>query len=66
VKSLFAWFSSAGWLAVYVLVIGGTAAIWISAVVVNPLFGGTGLQYRVLARSAHRPRVISCCCSCQL
>jgi uncharacterized protein len=45
VKSLFArvliWRVGWPW---YVLVIGGTAAIWISAVVVNPLFGGTGLQ----------------------
>ena len=28
----------------YVLVIGGTAAIWLSAVLLNPLFGGSGLQ----------------------
>src|ERR671932_1340313 len=28
----------------YLLVIGGTAAVWLSAVVVNPLFGGSGLQ----------------------
>jgi len=28
----------------YLLVIGGTAAIWLSAVVLNPLFGGSGLQ----------------------
>ena len=28
----------------YVLVIGGTAAIWLGAVVLNPVFGGSGLQ----------------------
>src|SRR3982074_1490894 len=28
----------------YLLVIGGTAAIWLGAVVLNPVFGGTGLQ----------------------
>ena len=28
----------------YLLVIGGTAAIWLSAVLINPLFGGSGLQ----------------------
>jgi membrane protease YdiL (CAAX protease family) len=28
----------------YVLVIGGSAAIWLSAVMLNPLFGGAGLQ----------------------
>jgi uncharacterized protein len=28
----------------YLLVVGGTAAIWLSAVIVNPLFGGAGLQ----------------------
>jgi CAAX protease family protein len=28
----------------YVLVIGGTAAIWLAAVLLNPLFGGSGLQ----------------------
>src|SRR5947207_138623 len=28
----------------YLLVIGGTAMIWLSAVVLNPVFGGSGLQ----------------------
>src|SRR5947209_5060485 len=28
----------------YLLVIGGTAAVWLSSVVLNPLFGGSGLQ----------------------
>ena len=28
----------------YVLAIGGTAAMWLSAVFLNPLFGGSGLQ----------------------
>jgi membrane protease YdiL (CAAX protease family) len=28
----------------YLLVVGGTAAIWLSAVLLNPLFGGSGLQ----------------------
>lgn len=28
----------------YLLVIGGTAAIWLTAVVLNPVFGGSGLQ----------------------
>jgi membrane protease YdiL (CAAX protease family) len=28
----------------YVLVSGGTAAVWLSAVLLNPLFGGSGLQ----------------------
>ena len=28
----------------YLLVIGGTAAIWLSSVLLNPLFGGSGLQ----------------------
>jgi uncharacterized protein len=45
VKTLFArvliWRVGWPW---YLLVIGGTAAIWLSAVVVNPLFGGSGLQ----------------------
>src|ERR671938_468873 len=45
VKTLFArilvWRVGWPW---YLLVIGGTAAIWPSAVVVNPLFGGSGLQ----------------------
>jgi uncharacterized protein len=45
VKTLFArvlvWKVGWPW---YLLVIGGTAAIWLSAVVVNPLFGGSGLQ----------------------
>src|SRR5918912_1276105 len=45
VKTLFArvliWRIGWPW---YVLVIVGTAAIWLSAVLVNPLFGGSGLQ----------------------
>jgi hypothetical protein len=28
----------------YVLAIGGSAAMWLSAVLLNPLFGGSGLQ----------------------
>src|SRR5437763_16325024 len=28
----------------YLLVIGGTAAVWLSSVLLNPLFGGSGLQ----------------------
>ena len=45
VKALFArvlvWRVGWPW---YLLVIGGTAAIWLSAVLINPLFGGSGLQ----------------------
>jgi uncharacterized protein len=45
VKTLFArvliWRVGWPW---YLLVIGGTAAIWLSAVLLNPLFGGSGLQ----------------------
>jgi uncharacterized protein len=45
VKTLFArvlvWKVGWPW---YLLVIGGTAVIWLTAVVLNPLFGGSGLQ----------------------
>jgi uncharacterized protein len=45
VKTLFArvliWRVGWRW---YLLVIGGTAAIWLSALLLNPLFGGSGLQ----------------------
>src|SRR5919206_4537049 len=45
VKTLFArilvWRVGWPW---YLLVVGGTAAIWLGAVLLNPLFGGSGLQ----------------------